>query len=106
MTSVLQAELDFRDAGARAALDAAADEWKVNARWVLGRLANGMIPFTADDVVAEAGLPNEQAVNANNAVGSIFLHASKAGLIRATGRRVPSKRQGNHGRYQTEWVGA
>jgi len=106
MTTVLQAELDFRDAGARRALDASSDEWKRNARWVLGRLANSMMPFTADDLIAEAGLPNEQGINRNNAVGSIFLNASKAGLIRPTGRRTPSKRAGNHGRYQTEWVGA
>lgn len=105
MTTVLQAELDFRDRGAERALEAA-EQWKDRAWDALNVLAATHCPFTADHLIGCVGLPNDKAANANNAVGGVFLRGVKRGVIRETGRRVPSTRDGNHGRRQTEWVGA
>ena len=102
----MSTHLAQRDAGAEQAWQAALFTWRSMATTILEDLAASGQPFTADDLIFRAGLPNAQAVNRNNAVGSLFLHASKTGMIVETGRRVPSARRGNHGRRLTEWIGA
>lgn len=62
--------------------------------------------FTADDVVLHCDLPNQSDVNANNAVGALFSHANRAGVIARTGQQVPSTRSEAHGRWITVWVKA
>lgn len=96
-----------RDRGTGQALSSPiVDAWRARAIGVIERLAASGRPFTVDAVVEESGLPKgEVGTNLNNAIGALFLHAVKAGLIERTGRRVPTERRSNHGRHVAEWVG-
>lgn len=96
--------LEDRERGMARAL-AAVPEWKDTAYSALSDLAAAGVPFTADDLLTHVGLPHDVGPNANNAVGAVFNKAARRKLIRATGRRVPSRRRSNHGRYLIEWVG-
>lgn len=93
-----------RDAGMAQATDAA-EPWSETATRCIERLAAKRSPFTADDVIAEVGLPHDSEVNANNAVGGLFAGASRRKIIRRTGRTVPSGRTVGHARHLTEWTG-
>lgn len=96
-----------RDTKAARALDTPeVREWKERARKAIDALAAAGRPFTVDAVLEAAGLPKGRVhMNANNAVGALFLAASRQGMIRQTGRRVPTTRRTNNGRYVAEWVG-
>lgn len=104
----LEAELaHLRESGARrrdhgaAAVDAAVDdEWRTAARARLEQLAAAGEPFTADDVVREVGIPARP-----NAVGALFLGASRAGLIVRTGQRDSGTRAAQHARSLPVWKG-
>lgn len=103
----LKAAVATRDRKARKALDSPeVAAWKARARDAIEWLAARGLPFTVDAVLERAGLPRGAiGVNANNAVGALFLAASRAGRIRQTGRRLPTTRRTNNGRYVAEWVG-
>lgn len=89
-----------RDAGA-AAVDAAVDdEWRTRARARLDQLAATGEPFTADDVVREVGIPARP-----NAVGALFLGASRARLIERTGALDLGTRAAQHARRLPVWTG-
>lgn len=59
--------------------------------------------FTADDLVAAVGLPDEGA-NRNNVVGAWMNAQSKKGLIEFAGRLSKSARVGRHTGLQRVWV--
>jgi hypothetical protein len=60
--------------------------------------------FTSEDIVAIAGLPSGRvAANANNAVGAMMTALAKAGVIRKTSARVPSRRKSSHGAELVVW---
>jgi len=80
------------------------DAWRAEARRVIARLAAARQPFTADDVLADVGLPHPAGMNVNNAVGALFTAARCRKLIVPDGR-VPSQRASNNGRYVTRWIG-
>lgn len=103
----LAAARDDRDTGADLALASdAISEWRSRAVPALRELAQRGVPFTVDAVIEMVGLPKGAVgTNVNNAIGALFLHASKSGLIRTTGRRVPTQRRSNHARRVAEWVG-
>lgn len=58
--------------------------------------------FTADDLVAEVGLP-DRGVARNNVVGAFFGAQSKLRLIVWTGRFAKSERVIGHGNLQRVW---
>lgn len=62
-------------------------EWNDQARLVLKRLAVGGGVFSADDLTAIVGPPDEDRApnNRNNAIGAIFSEAARAGLIEVVG---------------------
>lgn len=98
----VQAQLD----GTRSALEAdRVQEWRNTATAVLERLAAHGGAFTADDVIAAAGLP-DVGTNRNNAVGGLFNAASRQGWIVKTGLYRKSTRAAAHARVLAVWVGA
>lgn len=75
--------------------------WKILAAEYLFSLSSGT-EFTADDMVAEIGLPDE-GVNRNNVVGAWFSAHAKAGDIVFANRLGRSKRVVRHGNLQRVW---
>lgn len=76
-------------------------EWKAKADEMFER-APISAQFTADNIVARIGLPDE-GVARNNVVGAWFSAKSKAGRIRFTGRFLKSERVIGHGNLQRVW---
>lgn len=102
----LPAGRDARDAGMEQALNAGTvEEWRPTAQAVLRNLARSGNDFTADDLVAAAGLPNASEPNSNNALGGLFAGASRVGLIERTGVMVESRRVVGHARRIPVWRG-
>ena len=101
--SAQQLEIGFarKEAGQRRAA-IAASPWHRSALGLIAAMARGH-RFTADNVVAELGTPNDIATNRNNAIGALFTAARKAGLIEPDGYR-PSTRPESHGRVIAVWV--
>ncbi len=105
-----QLHLDFdRAAGeqaAQAGMDLASQAERVQlwkqaaAAWFSNLPAGAWI--TADDMVAEIGLP-DTGPGRNNVVGAIFSAASKTGMIVFTGRFRHSERVVRHGNLQRVW---
>lgn len=96
----LELGLADRALGAVRALDAKA-AWVDRAEgWIVSHLRHSR--FTADDLIAACGTPTSVGVNANNAIGALFLACSNRKLIHAVGR-VASRRRTNHGRFITVW---
>lgn len=60
--------------------------------------------FTADDV--RAALPGEFHPRSPQAWGALFVQAAKVGLVRRTGRYVPSILPGNRARRIEIWASA
>lgn len=76
-------------------------EWTLEAdRWIKSQLPGTR--FDADDLIEAIGTPTGVAVNANNAIGAVFLAAKNRRLVRSVGR-VASRRRTNHGRFITVW---
>jgi len=100
----------FDDAGAQAAADEGmakalraerVEAWKGNAEsWLEG--VERYATFTADDLVAVIGLP-DQGVARNNVVGAWLAAKSRKGVIRWTGRFKKSERVIGHGNLQRVW---
>lgn len=81
---------------------AAVTEWRANATDALGKLIAQGDPFTADDLVALAGMPPRA-----NMVGPVFMAAARQGRIRATGEtRTAGNRAASHARAQRVWITA
>lgn len=97
----------FKDEGQSRALDAdRAWPWKEHAERVIYNLATTGLPFTADDVVAEVGLPDGTVgMNRNNGVGAIFSACAKRGWITPTGHYMKSRRRSNHSAVLAIWTG-
>lgn len=90
-----------KEEGARAALDAKEVWGRVARKWIQNQEPG--TTFTSDDLIEDIGTPVELEINANNAVGAVFLTSYNKRLITSVGR-VPSRRRSNHGRYITEWL--
>jgi len=85
--------------------DALAD-WKDAFYKAAERLGRSGDAFTSEDVLEIVGLPTgEIGQHANNAVGAMMNALARRGVIRKTGRHVPSKRPSSHGTEINEWVG-
>lgn len=95
-----QLELEFalKAKGQARALGAASDWHEVALKWLSGALGD----FSADDLIEDIGLPNQVAVNGNNAVGAVFTSARRLGLIRRVGW-TQSRRVESHGRVIALW---
>lgn len=94
----LNYERDVRDSGAKLARDHS-ESWAERCWRTILMLADRRIPFTADDVRARIGSPPVA-----NAMGALFLRASKIGVIQAQGMRQ-SPRRGRHAGSLKLWVG-
>lgn len=70
-------------------------------------LAKSGAPFTSDDLIARAGLPdqNHNPNSANSAVGSLFRQAAAQGLIVSDGRVVKSRQKHRKGGAVRVWLG-
>lgn len=81
-------------------------DWKETFREKAIERARSGIPFTSEDIILEIGLPREQRMNANNAVGAMMNGLATRGVIGKTGRRRQSIRPSSHSAEILEWVGA
>lgn len=95
------AGLAERDAGAANALLSTHTSWRLSAEATLADLAARGVDFTAENVTAVCGDPPGH----HNAVGGLFIAASKRGEIVAVGYRPASRREA-HGRILRVWRGA
>jgi len=83
-----------------------ANEWLNFAYGCLEILAASGAPFTSEDLTAMAGLPTgATGQHANNAVGALMNAAAREGIIRKTGRHVPSRNRTSHATEINEWRG-
>jgi len=73
--------------------------WRTKARVELDLLAKSGMEFSADDITAICGVPDEP-----NAIGAMFAQAHKQGLIRPVGTRT-GDRPDRHSGSQRIWVG-
>lgn len=96
------AEARLRDEGMRSASRNTWTPWKRAAEEALEVLAHSGHDFTADDLIAEVGLP---VASSKNAVGPLFGTAAKQGLIRKVGYRI-SERPARRGGVVAIWRGA
>lgn len=87
------------DAAIERAYNGADPEWKAAAAWAVFYVAKNKRVFTGDDVWA-VGLPRPREPRA---LGPIMLRAAKKGLIRKTGRMVPSAVPKDHMNPHYEW---
>jgi hypothetical protein len=89
----------LRDVGTNSVLDRN-HEWAERADRFLKTLAVSGYDFTAEDVSEEVGLPPHP-----NAMGGVFLRASKKGLIVPTGTVVRAERDARHASMLRVWRG-
>lgn len=89
-----------RDQGMARAEAAAGDAWKDRWRGAIGDLAERGEPFTADDVRALVGEPDDH----RNAAGALFRGMAAQGVIRHVGYRK-SARTVLHSHPIAVWVG-
>ncbi len=93
--------LASRDHGAQLAADSVHTSWRLAAEAVIRRLAARGGVFTSDDVCEIVGRPPGHG----NAVGGLFIAASRRGEIQPAGYR-PSQRPEAHARILRCWRGA
>ena len=94
-----------RDAALARVDAAAAQEWKRLANLAVHALAASAKPFTTDEVwELLAGYP-DASTHEPRALGAVMAAHCRRGLIRKTGRQVPTKRAASHARPLSEWVG-
>jgi hypothetical protein len=81
--------------------------WKAWARSCLRELAETGEPFTSDDLLARAGVPDpDHQPNASmNQVGALFREAAQQGLIETDGRVVKSRQPHRKGGAVRVWRG-
>ena len=95
----------LKEEGQARALAAAPSTWRGRAEKTLTELASNGTTFTADDLIALAGLPRDSETNANNAVGALLSGWARSGRIRKVGYASAS-RAVSHGRVLAVWEGA
>lgn len=96
--------VDLKTEGQERAVSGASD-WFRSAQKDIMQLARSGRSFTADDLIAITGLPNERSTpNSNNAVGPVFSWARRQGLIQVVGYGRTSRRRGR-ARNLTVWKG-
>jgi len=76
--------------------------WRDAALAVISTFGEAGEPFTVDDVRPIVGDPP----GSRNAWGGVFRAARRDGIIRKTGRVLPSATASRHGSLVTEWIGA
>lgn len=81
--------------------------WRDNAWPHMKALALEGAPFTSDDLIERAGLPDPHhgPNSANSAVGSLFREAAARGLIVSDGRVVKSRQKYRKGGAVRVWRG-
>lgn len=90
-----------RDEGARVAELGSWSPWRRRAeRWIVEMASTG-IEFSADDLMATLGRP---VASSPQSIGSLFLSASKRGLIRKTGYQA-SRNPSRNASVIATWVG-
>lgn len=90
------------DAGMEEALRAERiARWKEQAEWWLEQQEPGFI-FTADDLVADIGLPDHGAAR-NNVVGAWINAQARHRKIEFSGELRKSRREAGHGNLQRVW---
>lgn len=89
-----------RDEGTTRVWSHADEQWKANAWDAICALATLGDPFTSEQVRAIVGDPDKP-----NAMGALFLRASKAGIIHRTGRVRRATRPSLHATDLPEWEG-
>jgi hypothetical protein len=82
--------------------------WRSWARYKLEELAETGEPFTSDDLMERAGVPDpdHQANGAMNQVGALFREAAGRGLIVSDGRVVKSRQPHRKGGAVRVWRGS
>jgi hypothetical protein len=95
------AEAAARDTGAALALNAEALKYEV--QWAISKAAQSFRQFTSDDVWGLLEAAGIMSLDHPNAMGAQFLAASRAQVIRATGRVQKSVRTGAHRRNIQVW---
>lgn len=95
--------LEARQAAIDAAEQAANRRWRIFADYLVAQYAATHKPFTSDDII-EALERHDVSTHNLSALGPVFRHASRQGLIVRTGRQVPSRIKRRH-RDLVEWTG-
>lgn len=101
LSSVLAEEAAGREEGMARAARRAGEEWNCRARETIRAVALRLVTFTSDDVW-EAGLEKPDGADAR-ALGAHFAALARSGLIRKTGRYLPSRQKGLHMTPIAEW---
>lgn len=101
----LEDALEARDQAIAQAGQHADDQWRDTAHTVVRELANAGVPFTTDHVWAVLD-DLDATTHEPRALGAVIQQASRAGVIRPTGRWVKSTRGVNHAREIKEWSAA
>lgn len=94
-TTVFDQAERLKQAGMEAAYQYADLSWKDIAAKALMQVAQTKAEFTTDDmweIINETGIVTSE----NRAMGAIMQSASRAGMIKATGYFLPSKRVSKH----------
>lgn len=100
MSEQLALGLDLKERGQERVLFHTEEDWKDRAERAMSRLQASGRDFTADDLTASAGMPDR-----TNAVGAVFSHWSRDGLIIPVGIRKGGARKEQHARRITVWRG-
>lgn len=90
---------DLRVEGVARVDRATDDNWKTRCDFVIRRMAQSGLPFTAEDVREQVGDPAHP-----NAIGSRFLKANKGGVIARVGYRT-ARRPEAHARVVAIYKG-
>lgn len=75
-------------------------------RVVVEQFAQRGTPFTSEDVTDIIGLADSSGSPRNSIVGAMINGCAKGGMIRKTGRMVPSRNTTSHASEIREWIGA
>ena len=95
------AAIEARDTGAALALEAETSKWQLE--WAITKAARSFPEFTSDEVWGILRELNVHELDHPNALGGAFLHASRAGIIEASGRVKKSTRFSAHRRNIQIW---
>jgi hypothetical protein len=105
MTSPSEAT-QVRDEAIERVLTNAHEEWKKRFRSIVKHMAALRRPFTSAEVMDKLAeyFPHVKT-HELRAAGGLMVRLQKEGVIRPTGRYVPSKRKKSHCRPMREWIG-
>jgi hypothetical protein len=104
MTDLFTSASEAREAGIAQASFNAPRDWKIDVLEVIDAVSRLNLVFTADDVWARLETHGARDIDIANpaALGPVMRQAAKAGMIRKTGRYVPSRLARRH-RDLVEW---